>query len=362
MLVKNCEVRLTDLLVADQYEVFDPHYAYLPTTKELRRLLRMNLSFGWIRDEDVAAWTELTNHLAVVDGSDEFYEAEDLLEELHEPGAEPTCDTVAIWNAEVMIGFGQIRVGQQLRDGLCRVSLGGGLLESFRRQGLGTKLLGILEEQGISKASALYPATDLALDVWGHHAGHGAGILAESMGYTAARYFQDMEVSPENFRQQSTDWNQDLSLKVLPFSAVSSESVRILDNEAFGDHWGSTPKTVEEWKFMTSARTFRADRSLVLVGRIEPYGAEQILSYVLASEWTPGELYVARVGTGRASRGRGYAAQLLSAVVQDAVANGFTKIELSVDAQSPTGAVGLYERLGFSVIRSGIMYRKIVSV
>lgn len=322
----------------------------------------MNLSFGWIQDEDVAAWTQLTNQLAVIDESDEFYEAEDLLEELHEPGVEPKHDTVAIWNAKEMVGYGQIRVGHQLRDGLCRVSLGGGLLESFRRQGLGKKLLGILEEQGIAKAWALYPDTDLALDMWGHHAGHGAGILAQSMGYTAARYFQDMEVSPENFRQQSTNWNQALGLRVLPFSAVSSESVRLLDNEAFADHWGSTPKTIEEWDFMISARTFRAERSLVLVGRLEPNGAEQVLSYVLASEWTPGELYVARVGTRRACRGRGYAAKLLSAVVKNAVDNGFTKVELSVDAQSPTGAVGLYERLGFSVIRSGTMYRKIVSV
>lgn len=321
----------------------------------------MNLSFSWIRDDDVAAWTKLINQLAVIDESDEFYEVEDLLEELHEPGVEPKHDTVAIWNANEMIGYGQIRVGQQLRDGLCRVSLGGGLLESFRRQGLGKKLLGILEEHGISKARALHPATDLALDMWGHYEGHSAGILAQSMGYAAARYFQDMEVFPESFRQQSIDWNQDLGLRVLPFSAVSSESIRLLDNEAFADHWGSTPKTVEEWESMTSARTFRADRSLILVGRLEPRGAEQALSYILVSEWTPGELYVARVGTGHASRGRGYAAKLLSSVVKDAIDDGFVKIELSVDAQSPTGAVGLYERLGFSVIRRGTMYRKIVS-
>lgn len=321
----------------------------------------MNLSFDWIRDEDVAAWTQLTNQLAVIDESDEFYEAEDLLEELHEPGVEPKHDTVAIWNAGEMIGFGQIRVGQQLRDGLCRISLGGGLLEPFRRKGLGRKLLGILEDHGISKAVALHPDTDLALDMWGHRVGHGAGMLAESMEYTAARYFQDMEVSVDNFRQQSTDWNQDLNLRVLPFSAAFSENVRLLDNEAFSDHWGSTPKTPEEWEFMISARTFCADRSLILMGKSEPTGTDQVLSYVLASEWTPGELYVARVGTRRSSRGQGYAGKLLSAVLQGAFENGFTKVELSVDAQSPTGAVGLYERLGFTLIRTGVMYRKIVA-
>ncbi|PQZ90258.1 hypothetical protein CQ018_14780 [Arthrobacter sp. MYb227] len=322
----------------------------------------MNLTFGWIRDEDIHAWAKLTNQLALIDDSDEFYTAEDLLEELLEPGLDPKLDTVAIWAADEMIGYGQIRVGQQLRDEMCRVSLGGGLLPAFRRQGLGTKLLEILEARGISKATALHPATALAFDMWGHSVGHGAGILAESMGYTVARYFQDMEITSENFRQETENWNQTENLRVLPFSEGYSERVRVLDNEAFSDHWGSTPKTIDEWNAMTSARTFSAERSQILVGEIEPNGPEQVLSYILASEWTPGELYVARVGTGRASRGKGYAAKLLSSVVLNAFSHGYTKADLSVDAQSPTGAVGLYQRLGFSVTRTGAMYRKIVSV
>jgi mycothiol synthase len=33
-------------------------------------------------------------------------------------------------------------------------------------------------------------------------------------------------------------------------------------------------------------------------------------------------------------------------------------VDLSVDTESPTGAVGLYERLGFAVVRRGTMFRK----
>lgn len=43
--------------------------------------------------QDAEAWAELTNHLAEVDGTEEFYEAEDLAEELEDPRLDPRKDT-----------------------------------------------------------------------------------------------------------------------------------------------------------------------------------------------------------------------------------------------------------------------------
>lgn len=111
---------------------------------------------------------------------------------------------------------------------------------------------------------------------------------------------------------------------------------------------------------MISARSFRAERSRILVSNDQAGDAQQVLSYVLVSEWSPGELYVARVGSARDSRGKGYAARVLSEVVDSALEDDFSKVELSVDAHSPTGAVGLYARLGFSVTRTNVVYRKTV--
>lgn len=320
----------------------------------------MNLSYDWIRNEDVQAWSELSNHLAVVDATDEIYGPEDLLEELHEPGKDPQKDTFSVRDSGRFIGFGQVRVGQQLRDGLCRISLDGGVHPEYRRQGIGTRLMDMLEKRGIDKASLMHPGAPSSIDLWGNAAGHGAGIMAESRGYYPARYFQDMTVTTLGFRKGATVHEYDRSMDSVPYSSELAESVRLLDNEAFADHWGSTPKTAEEWDDMSSARSFRAARSRILIENGHEEASRKIVSYVLASEWAPGELYVARVGTARDSRGRGYAARLLSEVVGSSLADGFTKVELSVDAQSPTGAVGLYERLGFSVTRTGTMYRKMV--
>lgn len=318
----------------------------------------MNLLYDWIRNENVQAWAELTNHLAVVDCTDEFYEAEDLLEELHEPGMAPERDTVAVWDGNKLVGFAQLRVGHQLREGLSRVSITGGVHLEYRRQGLGTKLMDIMEFRARQKSAQLHPGAPAVVDMWGNSPGHSAGALAQARGYLPARYFQDMTVNSKSYRKSATELGVKDSLAVLPYSPDWAEPIRLLDNQAFADHWGSTPKTADEWEAMTSARTFRAEYSRILVEEHPGSLRARVLSYVLSSEWVPNELYVARVGTARDSRGKGYAGRLMSDVISAALAHGFTEVGLSVDAQSPTGAVGVYERLGFAVTRTGTMYRK----
>lgn len=62
---------------------------------------------------------------------------------------------------------------------------------------------------------------------------------------------------------------------------------------------------------------------------------------------TPDGSYVAYLGVTQAARGRGVATSLLHAVVADAAARGRDRVGLEVDAESPTGAAGLYASLGF---------------
>ena len=90
----------------------------------------------------VPAWAELTNHLAEVDGTEEFYDAEDLAEELGESGFTPERDSWAVWSGEVLIAYGQLRVGQQPNnEGVLRCQLDGGVRKDFRGRGIGRRLL-----------------------------------------------------------------------------------------------------------------------------------------------------------------------------------------------------------------------------
>ena len=59
--------------------------------------------------------------------------------------------------------------------------------------------------------------------------------------------------------------------------------------------------------------------------------------------------YVDYIGVHRRARGRGVAKALLGTVVRDAAERGRNRVNLEVDADSPTGADGLYTSLGWTV-------------
>ena len=61
------------------------------------------------------------------------------------------------------------------------------------------------------------------------------------------------------------------------------------------------------------------------------------------------DLYVPLVATRRAARRRGIASALVTRALATARAGGFATATLDADAGSASGAVGLYERIGFTV-------------
>ncbi|CAA9356674.1 MAG: hypothetical protein AVDCRST_MAG72-1850 [uncultured Nocardioidaceae bacterium] len=63
--------------------------------------------------------------------------------------------------------------------------------------------------------------------------------------------------------------------------------------------------------------------------------------------WTPTGSYVSYIGVLESARGRGVAKSLLSTIIADAAARGLGEVGLEVDADSPTGAEGLYLSMGW---------------
>ncbi len=68
------------------------------------------------------------------------------------------------------------------------------------------------------------------------------------------------------------------------------------------------------------------------------------------------DAYIGQVGTRRPYRGRGAANALLLRMLAAAAEEGYRTASLGVDADNPTGALGLYERLGFKVTRRATAY------
>ncbi|WP_298748856.1 GNAT family N-acetyltransferase [uncultured Serinicoccus sp.] len=129
-------------------------------------------------------------------------------------------------------------------------------------------------------------------------------------------------------------------------------AVHLVLEESFADHFNSYRETFEE--FVSRLREdpgHRWDHWWLATVDGEPAGAvvASISRGSIGADGTasPDSSYIDYIGVHRRARGRGVAKGLLRTVVADAAARGRTSVGLEVDADSPTGADGLYRSMGW---------------
>ena len=138
----------------------------------------------------------------------------------------------------------------------------------------------------------------------------------------------------------------------LPVAQDLQDVHRVLE-ESFQDHFSSYRESFPE--FVMRLREDPGHRwdhwwlatvEDAAAGRALPGGA--LVSSVLRPDATGAEgSYVDYIGVHRRSRGRGVAKALLHTVIADAARRGRNRVGLEVDADSPTGADGLYVAMGW---------------
>jgi mycothiol synthase len=150
---------------------------------------------------------------------------------------------------------------------------------------------------------------------------------------------------------------------IVTFTAELSEDARLVRNEAFRDHWQADQMTPGEWAHFLSYNAFRPGSGYLAYDGAEPLGVLISRKYDAYTELSGIlDLYVAVVATRRSARKRGVASALLSRALADARSVGFSAASLIVDADSPTGAFGLYQRAGFAIRTTSVTQVKDVDV
>jgi len=164
--------------------------------------------------------------------------------------------------------------------------------------------------------------------------------LFESFGLEPVRYFFDMFASTSD--APAPEYPP--GMRAVPFTRDLTDELYDAHTEAFSDHWGFEPRELDRWVTNTiDSDAFRPDLSrLILNGK-------EIAAFVLSYDGAGDVLYIGQVGTRRAWRRRGLASALLADSMRAGADAGKPVAQLGVDADSPTGAVGLYERAGFAV-------------
>lgn len=134
--------------------------------------------------------------------------------------------------------------------------------------------------------------------------------------------------------------------------AADLQAVHLVLEESFADHFNSYRESFPE--FVQRLREDPGHRwdhwwlaEVTIDGAVLPGGA--LVSSISPAGASGVEgTYIDYIGVHRRSRGRGVAKALLNNVIRDAEARGRDRVGLEVDADSPTGADGLYVSMGWS--------------
>jgi mycothiol synthase len=305
-------------------------------------------TFAWrpIGPQDAADWAGLLAAISATDRDWEYFSEQDLLEDFSDPDLDFPRGSVAVYHQRTMAGFGAL-AARSAAEPVHDMRYQGGVHPAYRGRGLGGQLLDWAETAAIPLHQERYPGRPLSLSGSCLSRNDGAIALYAAHGYRPSRWFHGMV---RDLSAEVPAASVPAGMEVVGVTPERWEDARLIRNEAFRDHWGSTETTVAAWAHYMQAGAFRPALSFLAYAGTEP------LSLVIGHEYEAyaaatgrREFYIALVGTRRAGRGRGIASALLLRALAGARAAGFTFASLGVDADSPTGALGLYQRAGFTV-------------
>lgn len=273
-----------------------------------------------------------------------------LEEELWSGPVVPATDArVAIVDGSVVGYVSTYHLPSDVREERCYVF--GGVAPSHRRQGIGTALMrwamGRATEQLRSSPRSLprFIRTDRPDQVVGAHA------LFASLGMQKVRFYEEL-LRPLT---SLPDVVVPDGVRLLPWDDARSDELRAVKNEAFEDHWGSTPTSPEHWRQMTEGPGARRDLSTMAVDNDHRVIALALVRRYPDDDAVLGrsDAWIDKLATTREWRGRGVGTALIAHSLRLFVAEGLTHASIGVDSANPTGAAALYRSLGFEVQERG---------
>ena len=242
-------------------------------------------------------------------------------------------------------------------DGLREYRSGGAVDPAFARRGIGSVLLA----DRIAAARAL-DATYTAdrprvLGMWVDQRNVGGAALAERFGYEPARWFFDMERSIAGDLPAIEPLPDGLELR--PMSAEGAWELWVADHDAFRDHWGGHDDSEANFRRWRDSPDF--DPTMFLVAWEGDEIAGGVLNTIYPEENAALGLrrgWLDSVFTRRQWRRRGLARNLIVRSFHLLRDRGMTDAILGVDADNPSGALGLYESVGFAVTERSTAWRR----
>lgn len=278
------------------------------------------------------------------DGVPRVFEADELLEELGEDSGRWATDTrVALWNGEVVGYAYTMFLPSEVKE--LRCYLFGQVDPGFRGRGIGTELLRWAQARGTDQLRSAGGSLPKYLRVLAMESNAAAHRLFQAEDFEVARYMDELLRPLVDLPAPGVPDD----IRIRPWPSERDDEIRRVKDEAFADHWGTSPETPESWERRVHGYGSRPDLSFVAV---DP--DDRVIGHCLNCRYESDDELLGRrdawidnLGTLRAWRGRGVASALISHSLHAFEAAGCTHASIEVDSDNPTGAARLYRALGF---------------
>jgi len=171
----------------------------------------------------------------------------------------------------------------------------------------------------------------------------------ERNGLETVRHFIRMRVDLSAAEVlEAPSWPEGVTIETAATADIRHAVYEVLE-EAFRDHWNNAERPFDDWVAYFDSTPEHVDPGQWVLASVDGQPASALLGDLSLAHL--GEGHIRELGTLREHRGRGLARSLLLRSFADARSRGWRGVQLSVDSESPTGAVGLYESVGMVPLR-----------
>jgi mycothiol synthase len=311
------------------------------------------------RPEDVPALVTMTNEADAYDQLEQATTLEEMERDMASPNYYPEADLFLAWDNGRLVGYADIFFRKGDAESVC---YSWGLIHpGWRRRGLGTRLMELIYRRATERLAEVEHGP-----VYFHGGMRDVELarraLFEAFGMQPVRYFVNL-ARPLNGDLPTVEIPAGYRLR--PFQRErDTESVWQVENAAFRDHWGFSDIELDEFVYhQLETPHFRSELSVVA----EEEATGQMVGMSL-NEIDPTwiertgrrEGYVHTLAVLREARHQGLGTALLARSLHTLRREGMDGVHLNADAENLTGAMRLYERVGFSVRKTFIAYRKLM--
>jgi mycothiol synthase len=247
-------------------------------------------------------------------------------------------------------------VDVRTRDGIGVHQTSGWVRLAWRRRGLGRALLAWSERRALEVARVDGRPPRRAITAWPSEQQVGATALYEAAGYRIVRYgFQMVRDLSDPIPEAPLPEG----FEVRPVTPDQHRAIWDADVEAFRDHWDALERTDEDFTGWFASP--HLDTGLWQVAWDGDEVAGSIMTAIYPEE--NAELGLSRawldhISVRRPWRRRGLASALIERTLRLLRERGLDEAALGVDAENPSGALRVYEAMGFRRDQVAVSYRK----